>query len=315
MNGIKLLGTGRCVPNHVVSNHDLAARIDTSDQWITSRTGISRRHHCSKQSPAQMCVKAARAACQKAGISPDQIGACIVATLTPELLVPSTACIVQRELGLPDDIPCFDLNAACTGFLFALHTVECLLNASPRPYGLVIGGEALSKVLNWEDRSTCILFGDGAGAAVVECREGWPSIGAVLGTHGNDSLLRVPGPGSDEPSLISMEGTRVFKFAVETVPWCIDQVLQRHNMELSDIDFFVFHQANARIIDLVVKKYNIPSEKYYKNLEEYGNTSAASIPLVLSELEDLGKIGSGSKLLVVGFGGGLTWGGALVEFA
>ena len=178
-----------------------------------------------------------------------------------------------------------------------------------------VGGEALSKVLNWEDRSTCILFGDGAGAAVVECRAGWPSIGAILGTHGSNTLLRVPGPGSDLPNLISMEGTKVFKFAVETVPWCIDQVLQRHNMNLSDVDFFVFHQANARIIDLVVKKYNIPPEKYYKNLEEYGNTSAASIPLVLSELEDLGKIGTGSKLLVVGFGGGLTWGGALVEFA
>ena len=315
MNGIKLRGTGRCVPSNIVSNQDLSKLMDTSDEWITSRTGIRHRHHCQSESPAQMCVEAARTACEKAGISPDQIGACIVATLTPETLVPSTACIVQRELGLPDDIPCFDLNAACTGFLFALHTMECLLNASPRPYGLVIGGEALSKVLNWEDRSTCILFGDGAGAAVVECREGWPSIGAILGTHGSNTLLRVPGPGSELPNLISMEGTKVFKFAVETVPWCIDQVLQRHCMNLSDIDFFVFHQANARIIDLVVKKYNIPPEKYYKNLEEYGNTSAASIPLVLSELEDLGKIGTGSKLLVVGFGGGLTWGGALVEFA
>ena len=315
MNGIKLRGAGRCVPGHVVSNQDLSKLIDTSDEWITSRTGIRHRHHCQTESPAQMCVEAARTACERAGISPDQIGACIVATLTPEMLVPSTACIVQRELGLPDDIPCFDLNAACTGFLFALHTMECLLNASPRPYGLVIGGEALSKVLNWEDRSTCILFGDGAGAAVVECREGWPSIGAVLGTHGSSALLRVPGPSSDQPNLISMEGTKVFKFAVETVPWCIDQVLQRHKMNLSDIDFFVFHQANARIIDLVVKKYNIPPEKYHKNLEEYGNTSAASIPLVLSELEELGKIGPGSKLLVVGFGGGLTWGGALVEFA
>ena len=315
MNGIKLRGAGRCVPGPVVSNQDLSKLIDTSDEWITSRTGIRHRHHCQTESPAQMCVEAARTACERAGISPDQIGACIVATLTPEMLVPSTACIVQRELGLPDDIPCFDLNAACTGFLFALHTIECLLNASPRPYGLVIGGEALSKVLNWEDRSTCILFGDGAGAAVVECREGWPSIGAVLGTHGSSALLRVPGPSSDQPNLISMEGTKVFKFAVETVPWCIDQVLQRHKMNLSDIDFFVFHQANARIIDLVVKKYNIPPEKYHKNLEEYGNTSAASIPLVLSELEELGKIGPGSKLLVVGFGGGLTWGGALVEFA
>ena len=315
MNGIKIRGTGHCVPEHVITNDDLAQRMDTSDEWITSRTGIRRRHHCVEESPAELCVEAARAALAKAGVSPDQIGACIVATVTPENLVPSTACTLQQELGLPADSLCFDLNAACTGFLFGLHTMECLLNAAPRKFGLVVGAEALSRIVNWEDRSTCILFGDGAGAAVVECREGWPSIGAVLGCRGDRELLHVDGPGSGKPSLISMEGTKVFKFAVETVPKCMDEVLERHGMTREDVDFFVFHQANARIMDLVVRKYAIPPEKYYKNLDEYGNTSAASIPLVLSELEDAGKIGPGSRVLVVGFGGGLTWGGALVEFA
>lgn len=315
MNGIKIRGTGRCVPEHIITNDYLATQVETSDEWITTRTGIRHRHHCTTEHPAQLCVEAARAAMEKAGVSPDQIGACIVATVSPETMVPSTACLVQRELGLPTDIICFDLSAACTGFLFGLHTMECLLNASSRPYGLVVGGETLSRLINWEDRGTCILFGDGAGAAVVECREGWPSIGAVLGCRGDDELLRVAGPGSGERSLIAMEGTKVFKFAVETVPQCIDQVLEQHRITMDEVDFFVFHQANARITDLVVRKYNIPAEKYYKNLEEYGNTSAASIPLVLSELEEQGKIGPGSRVLVVGFGGGLTWGGALVEFA
>lgn len=315
MNGIKIKGVGRCVPEKAVTNGDLAKIVDTSDQWITSRTGIRTRRHCTTESHASLCVQAARQAMARAGVLPGQIGTCIVATVSPDALVPSAACVLQRELGLPEDIICFDLNAACTGFLFALHTTECLLNASPRKFGLVVGGEVLSRMIDWTDRSTCILFGDGAGAAVVECREDWPSMGAVLGCHGNDALLRVPGPGTGEPCHIAMEGTKVFKFAVEAVPWCIDQVLEKHRITVDDVDFFVFHQANARIIDLAARKYRIPPEKYCKNISEYGNTSAASIPLVLSQLQDLGKVKSGSRILVVGFGGGLTWGGALIEFA
>lgn len=315
MNGIKIRGMGRCVPDHVVTNADLAKRVETSDEWITSRTGIQHRHHCTLETHGTLCAGAARAALERSGVSPDEIGACIVATVTADTLVPSAACLLQRELGLPHDIPCFDLSAACTGFLFALHTVECLLNASPRKFGLVVGVETLSRVTNWDDRGTCILFGDGAGAAVVECREGWPSIGAELGCHGDSRLLRLPGVESGERSLISMEGTRVFKFAVEAVPWCIDRVLEKAGCAVEDVDFFVFHQANARIIDLAARKYHIPPEKYYKNIGEYGNTSAASIPLALSELEDLGRVGPGFRTLVVGFGGGLTWGGAIVGFA
>lgn len=316
MSGIKIRGTGRGVPKQIVTNHDLAQMVDTSDEWITTRTGIKHRHHCRVgEATTALCVEAARKALKNSGIAPDEIGACIVATLTPETMVPCTACMVQKELGLTEDTLCFDLNAACTGFLFGLHTMECLLKVSAKKYGLVIGGETLSRAINWEDRGTCILFGDGAGAAVVEFREEWPSINCVYGSRGDNELLRADGPGSGKPARISMEGTKVFKFAVETVPKCMDHVLHRHGMTANDVDFFVFHQANARIIDLVVRKYAIPEEKYYKNLDEYGNTSAASIPLVLSELHELGRVKPGSRVLVVGFGGGLTWGGALIEFA
>ena len=315
MNGIKLRGTGRCVPANTVTTDDLAQLVDTNDAWITARTGIRSRYRCTTETHTDLCVNAARAALKKAGVSPAEIGACIVATVSADTVVPSAACMLQKALGLPEDTPCFDLNAACTGFVYALHTMECLLNAAPRKFGLVVGAEALSKVVDWTDRSTCILFGDGAAAAVVECREGWPSIGAVLGSRGNDTLLRLPGLGRGEPNVLSMEGTQVFKFAVETVPACMDAVLAKSGLTIDDIDFFVFHQANARIIDLAVRKYRIPPEKYYKNIDHYGNTAAASVPLVLSELEDQGRIGPGSRLLMVAFGGGLTWGGAVLEMA
>ena len=316
MNGIKIRGTGRGVPGKLVTNRDLEQVVDTSDEWIASRTGIRTRRFCGEgESVSTLAAAAARAALEDAGIGPEEIGACIVATLSADTLVPSAACLLQRELNLPQDIPCFDLNAACTGFLFGLHTMECLLNASPRKYGLVVGAENLSRLINWEDRGSCILFGAGAGAAVVECREGWPSISAIMGCHGSSGLLHVPGAETEGHSWISMEGTKVFKFAVEAVPWCVDQVLKKNGRAVEDVDFFVFHQANARIIDLAVRKYRIPPEKYYKNIAEYGNTSAASIPLVLSELREQGKIGPGSRLLAVGFGGGLTWGGCLIEFA
>lgn len=316
MNGIKIVGTGYAAPSKIVTNDDLAKIVETNDEWITSRTGISRRRHMAEgETFTSITVQAARKALESSGIPADSIGACIVATLTPDTLVPSAACLLQRELGLPMDIPCFDLNAACTGFLYALHTMECLLAVSERKYGLVIGAENLSRIINWEDRGTCILFGDGAGAAVVESRAEWNSISAVLGCHGDGQILRVPGVETAERSLISMEGTKVFKFAVEAVPYCMDQVLEKAGLTIDDVDFFVFHQANARIIDLVVRKYHIPQEKYYKNIAEYGNTSAASIPLVIGELHEMGKVGHGSRVLVVGFGGGLTWGGALVEFA
>lgn len=313
MSGIKIRGTGSCLPGRVLTNSELARRVDTTDEWITTRTGIRERRICTGETHSGLCTAAARAALKRAGIAPGQVGVCIVATMTADAVIPSAACTLQKTLDLPQDTLCFDLNAACSGFLYALHTAECLLAASPRKFGLVVGCDVLSKVVDWSDRSTCVLFGDGAGAAVVEWREEWPSIGAVLGCHGNSELLYCPGPGSRDGAYLSMEGQRVFKFALEAVPWCIDRVLERQGLTAEDVDVFVFHQANARILDLVARKYRIPPEKYCKNIDCRGNTSAASIPIALSELEEAGRLPGGSRALLVGFGGGLTWGGALIE--
>lgn len=314
MSGIKICGMGHYAPPTLMTNEDLTKIVETSDEWITSRTGIQTRHHCKTETHADMCCGAAKMALDNAGLKPEDIGVCIVATLTSDYLAPSAACLVQRDLGLSHDTVCFDLNGACTGFLFALHTMECMLAASPRKHGLVIGAEMLSRFINWEDRGTCVLFGDAAGAAVVEWDASYESIHALLGCHGDSDMLGVTGAGHKDPPLIFMHGQPVFKFAVTAVPWCIDQVLTKNNRTADDVDFFVFHQANTRIIDLAVKKYHIPEEKYYKNIHKYGNTSAASIPMVLSELAELGKVGPGSRVMLVGFGGGLTWGAALVEF-
>ncbi len=313
MNGIRIRGAGCCVPERIVTNDDLARRVNTSDEWITTRTGIRRRHICEGETQADMCICAARMALDRAQAAPEEIGVCIVATMTPETLMPSTACMVQSALGLGEDTLCFDLNAACTGFVYALHTAECLLAASPRRLALVIGGEALSRIVDWDDRSTCILFGDGAGAVVVESRPEWPSIGAVTGAKGNGELLHAFGPGSGKASLIAMEGTQVFKFAVEAIGRTVSDLLEKHRLSLEEVDWFVFHQANARIIDLTVRRLGIPPEKAVVAIGEYGNTSAASIPIVLSEMQ--GRIRPGQRVLIAGFGGGLTWGGAIIQFA
>lgn len=315
MSGVRLRGCGHCAPARVVTNDDLAQRVDTSDAWIASRTGIRQRHVCETETQAELCSEAARRALARSGVPAKEIGVCLVATMTPENLMPSTACMLQSALNLPQDTVCFDLNAACTGFVYALHTAECLLAASPRRFALIVGGDAMSRIVDWTDRSTCILFGDGAGAAVVEYRAQWPSIGAVLGCEGNDELLRAAGPGSGKPARIGMEGSRVFRFAVEAVSRCIGDVLERTQMRVEDVQWFVLHQANARIIDLAARRCGISKEKLFCNLQEYGNTSAASIPMALSEMQARGLLRSGDALMLVGFGGGLTWGGALLVMA
>lgn len=315
MSGIKICGVGKSVPEKIVTNDDMAKIVDTNDEWIYPRTGIKKRHYCEGESQSELCINAAKEAIKRADISPRDIGVCLVATMTADTIIPSCACLLQKELGLEEDTVCFDLNAACSGFVYAMHTAECLLKSCHKRYGLVIGGEVMSRILNFEDRTTCILFGDGAGVAVVELDEDLDSINAVLGARGDKDILHVHGVGTNERCFLSMEGTKVFKFAVEAVSDCIDKVLLKSKRAIEDVDYFVFHQANARIIDLVVKKYGIPQERYYRNIEEYANTSAASVPLVLCELAEKELVKKGSKVLMVGFGGGLTWGGALVEFA
>lgn len=314
MSGLKLLGTGSGLPGEILTNDDLARMVDTSDEWITTRTGISSRRRCGPgESHTGLCLQSARQALERAGVGPEEIGVCIVATLTPDRLTPATACVLQKELGMGEDTVCFDLNAACSGFVYALHTAQCLLAAAPRRFGLVIGAEVLSRVTDYTDRSTCVLFGDGAGAAVVEWREEYPSICAVLGCRGNTEALRIPGVASGAPSYIHMEGQPVFRFAVETVPKCITQVLDKAGLTADDVDRFVFHQANQRIIDMAVKKLKLPPEKCTGNIARTGNTSAASVPILLDELVSQGALRSGQRALCVGFGAGLTWAGALLE--
>ena len=314
MNGLKLVSTGSAMPKGVVTNEDLTKIVDTSDEWITTRTGIHTRRRCGEgESHTQLCLAAARQALERAGIAPEAVGVCLIATFTGDHLNPATACILQKELGFPEDTVCFDLNAACSGFVYALHTAQCLLAAAPRKFGLVQGAEVLSRVTDYTDRSTCILFGDGAGAAVVEWGEDYPSIHAVLGCRGDADVLYTPGVNAKAPSYIHMEGQSVFRFAVETVPRCISQVLEQAGLGVEDVDRYVFHQANQRIIDLAMRKLHLPPEKCTGNIAHTGNTSAASVPLLLDELVSTGALRSGQRALCVGFGAGLTWGGALLE--
>lgn len=316
MNGIKLLATGSALPERVVTNTDMTKIVETSDEWILSRTGISSRHHCSgEESHTSLCLAAAKQALDRAGISPQQVGVCLVATLTQDFLTPAAACILQQELGFPEDTVCFDLNAACSGFVYGLHTAECLLAAAPRKYGLVVGCEVLSRVTDFTDRSTCVLFGDGAGAALVEWRPDYPSLHAVLGCRGNREALVIPGVNTGAPSYIHMDGQTVFRFAVKALPRCAKEVSDKAGVSLDQVDRFVFHQANQRIIDFAIKKLKVDPAKCTGNISHTGNTSAASVPILLDELVTSGVLTSGQKALCVGFGGGLTWAGGLLELA
>ena len=316
MNGIKLIATGSALPGRAVTNDELTKIVDTSDEWISTRTGIRSRRWCAEgESHTSLCLAAARQALERAGVEPAEVGVCLVATLTPDFLTPAAACVLQKELGLPEDTVCFDLNAACSGFVYALHTAQCLLSAAPRKLGLVLGAEVLSRVTDFTDRGTCVLFGDGAGAAVVEWRADYPSLHAVLGCRGNDEALFIPGVNRGVPSYIHMEGQVVFHFAVEILPRCAKEVVQQAGITLEDVDRFVFHQANQRIIDFAVKKLKVDPDKCTGNISRTGNTSAASVPILLDELVTSGALTSGQRALCVGFGGGFTWAGALLELA
>ena len=312
VDGLHIVGTGHYVPSHVVTNDDLSKIVDTNDEWIASRTGIRRRHFIENESNQDMAVSAAKMALENAGIDKNEIGVCIVATIRPDHMTPSVACMVQKILELPCDIPCFDINAACSGFMYGIQIARGILLQSGKKYGLVIGSETLSKVLDMTDRGTCILFGDGAGAAVIELSDVHRYY-SVLGTQGNDEVLECPNS-DDGQRHVNMHGSDVFRFAVSTVPKTIFKLLEQADVSADDIDLFVCHQANKRIIESVAKKCNQSMDKFFINLDEYGNTSSASIPIALSEMNQKGLIKPGMKMICVGFGGGLTWGGAYLEW-
>ena len=314
MNAIKLLGTGRHVPSRCLTNDDLSRMVDTSDQWIRERTGIVTRYLCGEgEGNTSSALAAAKTAMDRAGVGPEDIGVCVAATFTPDHATPSLACELHQLLGFGETTPAFDVNAACTGFLHALETARCLLAAGhlQAPCALVVGSEALSRITDFTDRSTCVLFGDGAAAAVVRLTDDAP-YACVLGARGDTQILRAGGAGAAD-RFIHMDGQAVFRFAVDAVPKCIDAVLTQAGMTLDQVDHVICHQANSRIIDYVVRKLKAPPEKFYKNMDHYGNTSAASIPIALDELLEKGLAQKGQIALCVGFGAGLTWGGALLK--
>jgi 3-oxoacyl-[acyl-carrier-protein] synthase-3 len=310
-DGLRIVGLGHCVPENVVTNDDLSKIVDTNDEWISSRTGIRRRHFVKDENGCSLAIGAARMAIEKAGIDVADIGACVVATVRADYITPSNACMVQKEIGLPNDIPCFDINAACSGFMYGLQIARGLLMQSERKYALVIGTETLSKILDMTDRSSCILFGDGAGAAVIELSAENRFFGD-MGAKGDNEVLVCPN-NSNEDRFVFMKGSDVFKFAVSTVPKSINRLLEKAGVTADDIDYFVCHQANMRIIEAVARKCKQPMEKFFINLDEYGNTSSASIAIGLSEMSEKGLLKPGMKIICVGFGAGLTWGGAYLE--
>ena len=314
---IRFVSTGSYLPEHVVDNEFLSRIVDTSDEWISSRTGIRQRRVTAGEGTACMAAKAAAKAIAESDIDPMDIDIIIVATMSPDNFLPNTACEVQAEIGAMNAV-CYDLSAACSGFVFALNTA----------YAFIIGAEVLSKMLDWNDRSTCVLFGDGAGAAIVQASE-TGVFESIMGSDGtkkdaltcasryiNNPLVSREGIISEEISLdyIKMEGQEVFKFVIRTIPLTIQQVIEKNNYTKDEIRYYVLHQANQRILESVAKKLKEPIEKFPMNLDKYGNTSAASIPILLDKMNKKNMLSRGDKIILSGFGGGLTWGTILIEW-
>ncbi|MGA2691291.1 MAG: beta-ketoacyl-ACP synthase III [Opitutaceae bacterium] len=323
-----IFGTGSYAPERILTNEDLAKMVDTSDEWIRARSGIRERRIAGPhEATSDLAVHASRKALEDAGIAASEIDLVVVATLTPDHPMPSTACIVQHKLGVPSTAACFDLNAACSGFIYALDTACALLGSGRYKKALVIGAEKLSTVVDWKDRGTCLLFGDGAGAAVVgvSTKPGLGLIGTRLGSLGEDAhLLTIPGGGSRMPTsaktiargdqFIKMKGKEVFKLAVRVMEEAARDILEQHGLQAHQIDLVIPHQANLRIIDAIAQYLELPVERFFVNVDRYGNTSAASIPIALDEARKAGRIKPGDLSLLVAFGAGLTYGSALIRW-
>lgn len=318
---IKVAGTGSHLPKLVVTNDDLAKIMDTSDEWIQSRTGIKERRLATEETTAFMAAEASKKALSDAGMSADEIDLIIVGTITGDHITPSTACEVQAMLGA-DRAVAFDVNAACSGFMYALNTAYAYISGGMYENALVIGVETLSKIMNWEDRSTCVLFGDGAGAVVVKKQEEGLYVfdqgsdgkkGVVLSCKNrplNNPYVKNP----FAPDYVHMEGQEVYKFAVSTVPSSIKKVLEKADMQVEDVDLFVLHQANIRILQSVSKRLGVSEDKFPISLDHCGNISAASVPILLDEVNRKGLLKRGDKIVMSGFGAGLTWGTVLLEW-
>ncbi|MBG9565898.1 beta-ketoacyl-ACP synthase III [Brevibacillus agri] len=324
---VGILATGSYTPDRVLSNFDLEKMVETTDEWIVSRTGIRERRICSaEQASSDLAYEAAKKALERANISAEQLDMIIVATVTPDMMFPSTACILQEKLGAKR-AAALDVSAACTGFLYGITTAAQFIANGLYKYVLVVGVETLSKITNYKDRNTCVLFGDGAGAAVIgEVREGFGFQSFELGADGaGGELLCLPAGGSRIPAssesvennlhYLSMAGGEVFKFAVRVMNSATEAVLSKAGVERENIDLLVPHQANKRIIDSAVQRFGLSEDKVAINLDRYGNMSSASIPVALDEAIAAGRVKEGDNVILVGFGGGLTWGATLLKWS
>ena len=310
MNGLRLIGAGKALPSRVLDNEAMTQYVETSDEWITTRTGIRQRYFCGEgENTTTLAIEAAKNALADSGVDKSEIGCLLVATSSGEYAMPSTACLVHKALELPENIPVMDIGAACAGFLYAVDTARALLLAHGGKYAIVVGAEQMSHVLDITDRNTCVLFGDGAGAAVLALEED-AEYYSVVGSRG-DLAIQVGGPLRSIP--MTMDGQNVFRFAVSTLPMCVDKLLEKSGLTLEDVDWVVCHQANQRIIDASIRRLGVPAEKFYKNLDRFANTSAASVPLAIAEMKESGKLVSGQRVIMVGFGGGLTWAGVMMQ--
>ena len=322
-----IVGWGKYAPENVVTNDDLAQVLDTSDEWIRTRTGIAERRIAdTDQATADLAVKAARAALRVANFDPARLELIIVATCTPDHIMPSTACLVQNALGATR-AAAFDVNAACSGFVYALDVASNMIRSGTRDNVLVIGAEMLSRWLDWSDRGTSVLFGDGAGAFFLQASE-QPGgmMSCALGSDGSGGdLLIVPGGGARNPPswestddsmcTIQMAGREVFRFATRVMGRAAKEAIEQAGLEIDDIDLFVPHQANLRIIKSAAKFLDLPMEKVFVNVERYGNTSSASVPIAVCEAVEEGRLQPGDHLALVGFGAGLTWGATVIQWA
>jgi 3-oxoacyl-[acyl-carrier-protein] synthase-3 len=324
-----VVGWGKHVPERVLTNDDLSEMVETSDDWIRTRTGIGeRRLAADDETTATMAVEASRQALEIAGLHPSQLDVIIVATATPDHIFPSTACLVQDALGA-EKAAAFDLSAGCTGFIYALGVAADMLGSdnSERRSALVIGSETLSRITDWSDRTTCVLFGDGAGAVVLQANDAEGGLlSTVLGADGSGGeLLMLPAGGSKEPAshrtvaerrhYLTMKGREVFRFAVRAMPDATKQALEQAELTPGDLDLLIPHQANQRILDVAAKALDLPPEGVFSNLARYGNTSAASIPIALCEAVEEGQLERGDLVVCVGFGAGLTWGATALRWS
>ena len=318
MTYTRIVGTGSFLPANVVTNDDLARRVDTSDEWIVTRTGIKQRHIADpEQTSSDLAVEASKAALAAAGVGADELDVIIVATSTPDFVFPSTACLVQARLGTKG-CAAFDVQAVCSGFVYALVLADSLIRAGQARSALVIGSEVFSRILDWNDRSTCVLFGDGAGAVVLRADSRPGILGSMLHADGSQAeILAVPGNVSGGSIIgspfLRMDGQAVFKIAVKVLDEVARETVARCGLSLDDIDWLIPHQANVRILEATAKRLKLPRERLIVTVDRHANTSAASVPLALDLAVRDGRIRPGHRVMLQGVGGGFTWGAALVE--